>query len=416
MNVLFSEADIMLKNAQALGIDLTVFYDEIGKIIAEKLIKEYGKNKNYGVICGVGGNSGDGLATAFHLSKMGAQQVTAYLSARKNQIENKITKAIFEDVVSEAKDNENFIVKQDAFSKDISKHDFIVEALVGTGLKGNKLYKRFRDIIKRVTHFGVPIIALDVPTPHYTPKKTYSILFPKTETAYVIDIKLPKQIEIFCGPGEHEFLWKPNKKTHKNKNGNLLYISQSNNFNNMCRDQCKKYESNLSIFNFEQSSKIKKGENEIRSEDLEVAIQKADSIVLGDLKNEVIQRATVNYLIKKFTFKKWIVSGYALKVIDNKLIRTLDKIVIVLELDQLKLLFGEEKGKNQNFEGKIKRFCIQNKANVSIIGSKNTMYNDAGNMKRVVFENKVDSNKFLFKAASYSTKNDLWLSMRAAVV
>ncbi len=412
----YTEADILLKNAQSLGIDLIAFYDEVGRLIAEKIIEKYGKTKSYAVICGKGGNSGDGLATAFHLSCIGAENVTVYLAGRKQQIESQITRDIFSDVLERSEKENNLTVKQDVFAKDIEKHDVIIEALVGTGLEGSKLLKRFRDIIKRVAHFSKPIIAIDQPTPHYEPDSTFSLLYPKVEKAYVIDIKLPREIELYCGPGEREALWVPNTKSHLNKNGNLLYIAQDDTHNEAVIKACADYRTNLSIFTFEHLTDEVTTKKRIKASELEHLVQEADTIFLGDIKNELVQYASIKHIMQQYHGKTWVVTGSSATLIDLILLDFVEHIVFVMDLKDLGILLGRKEKKDKNFEGKVKRFCIQNKVNIMLVGSNITMYNQKGDMRRVPIKaEKSASYPIASYTAAFSTKNDLWLSMRAVM-
>ncbi len=411
-----SEADIMLKNAEALGVNLIAFYDEVGRLIAEKIISKYGKEKTFSVICGKAGNAGDGLTTAFHLSCLGVKKVNVYLATRKQYIENDITKNIFEDVLERAKEEENLEVNQDVFAKDVKKGDVIIEALVGTGFEGEKLLKRFKDIIKRIAHFGAPIVAIDQPTPHYSADSTFSILFPKVENAQVIDIKLPREIQMYCGPGEREALWVPNKKTHLNKNGNLLYIAQTDKINDNVIKACKDYSTNLSIFTFEHLTDNVTTKKRVRANELERLVQESDTIFLGDINNELVQYATVKHIMQQYHGKTWVVTGSSSSLVDLVLLDFVEKIVFVLDLKELGILLGRRENKEVNFEGKVKRFAVQNKVNFMLIGSNITMYNKNGEMRRVPVKTGKDA---YYDIASYvsafSTKNDLWLSMRAVM-
>ncbi|MCA9381568.1 hypothetical protein KC678_04850 [Candidatus Dojkabacteria bacterium] len=414
----YTESDILLKNAESLGIDLIAFYDEVGSVIAEKLVSTFGKNKSYGIICGKGGNSADGLATAFHLACMDVQEVTVFLATRKNQFDSTFAEDIYIELENKAKEVQNLKIKNDCFATDIESKDVIVEALVGTGFEGESLHKRFKDIIKRISHFSSPIIAIDVAVPHYNPEKTYSLFYPKEKNAFVIDLKLPKEIDMFCGPGERQSLWVPNKKTHKSKNGNLLYLAQDDKNNKEIIDATNDYTTNLSIFTFEHINDNVTTKKRITSADLEGLVQESDTIFLGDINNELIQYATIKHIMQQYHGKTWVITGESVALIDLLLLDFVENIVFVISLEHLGILFRESHPKLSTFEGKVKRFCVQNKINMVLIGNTVTMYNSKGSMKRVPLASN-DPAKATFQMASYvaafSTKNDLWLSMRAVM-
>ncbi|MCA9387022.1 NAD(P)H-hydrate epimerase [Candidatus Dojkabacteria bacterium] len=414
----YTESDILLKNAESLGIDLIAFYDEVGRLIAEKLVSTFGKNKSYGIICGKGGNAADGLATAFHLACMDVSSVTVFLATRKNQFDSTFAEDVFYDVEKKAKESKNLTIKNDCFANDIQDQDIMVEALVGTGFEGEVLHKRFKDIIKRVSHFKAPLIAIDVSVPNYNPTKTYSLFYPKAKNAFVIDLKLPKELDMYCGPGEREALWVPNKTTHKSKNGNLLYFSQDDKNNDCVISASKDYTTNLSIFTFEHINDNVTTKKRITSAEIASFVDEADTIFLGDIDNELIQYATVKHIMQQFHGKTWVITGESVSLIDLMLLEFVENIVFVLSLEQLGILFRESNPKLATFEGKVKRFCIQNKVNMVLVGNAVTMYNVHGEMKRVPLTAK-DPAKATFDMASYiaafSTKNDLWLSMRAVM-
>lgn len=412
-----NEADILLKNAESLGIDLIAFYDEVGRLIAEKLIEKYGKKKKYSVLAGKAGNGADGLATAYHLSCMGVDNIQVYLCTRKQFISNSVTIAILDEIISRSENEKNISIKQDAFAKDIENQDIFIEALVGSGIEGEKLQKRFRDIIRRVSHFGSEIIAIDQSTPHYTPSDVFSIMYPKADNAKVIDIELPQEIAMYCGPGEREALWVPNVKTHLNKNGNLLYIAQKDTNNDRVIAASKDYRTNLSIFTFEHLTEKVTTKSRVTAEDLEHLIHESDTIFLGDIKNDLVQYSTIKHIMQQYHGKTWVVTGESASLVDLVLLDFVENIVFVMNLRDLGILMGRlPENKEKNFEGKVKRFCVQNKINIVLIGSSITMYNQQGDIKRVPLKTgRTATYDIASYIAAFSTKNDLWLSMRAVM-
>jgi hydroxyethylthiazole kinase-like uncharacterized protein yjeF len=409
------ESEILLKNAEALGIDLIAFFDEVGSHIAQHIIKHFNKKTSYGVVCGKGGNAADGLATAYHLSCNGVKNVTVYLVGRNKQFTNPITQDIFDELYEFAKKEENITIKQDCFAKDIENHDVFVEALVGTGLEGVKLSKRFRDVVKRMVHFKKPIVAIDIPTPHYTPDRTYSLMYPKTNEAYTVTLELPQDIRMFCGPGEKEALWEPNKKTHKTKNGKLLYIAQNDTNNQVVIDACNEYATNLSIFTFEHLTDNVTTKKRITSGELTKLIEESDAILFGDIPDEIVQYATIKHIMQQYHSKPFVFTGTSVSIIDMLLLSFAGSIGIVIEPSKLKSLFKDKSKSGTNtFEGKARRFAIQNNVHICLPGSNTSLYGGNGEMKRVKASK---SNQFKIAAltAAYSTKNDLWLSMRATV-
>src|SRR5690554_5383588 len=98
MNQFSKLSKIIYTNLKYFGIDIVSLYKESAKEIAKKLIKEFGKDRTYSIICGLGGNGGDGFAVALELNNAGVKNINTFLVGRANQIQNPVSKELFDEI------------------------------------------------------------------------------------------------------------------------------------------------------------------------------------------------------------------------------------------------------------------------------------------------------------------------------
>ncbi|MEP7103633.1 MAG: NAD(P)H-hydrate epimerase [Candidatus Dojkabacteria bacterium] len=408
MDSLNINSKIIYTNAKHFGIDLASLYKVSAEKIASLLIEKYGVNKSYSVICGLGGNGGDGFAVAYELVKK-VKKIGIYLVGRPNSIEDPVARELWDKLkkLSQA----NLTIKQDCYAKDITQGDVTLECLIGTGLVGEKLNKRFGDVIKRVSHFKKSIVALDVPIPSYSPDLTISLLYPKTKSAEVIEISLPKELQIYPGPGEFEALFRPKTHSYKVQNGRLLYV-----FNSEHSEELE------SIINFAEDYHVQiyvYSPNEVKpnkkivvvkEEELDEAIALADSIYLGEFdKTSLLNRALVLEILS-YKFRKYIFNKSALRFISPEVLSKIPEKLFILEKDiACKIDPKSVKGS--------KRIAIEFKASLIVPSIQSYLYSDTGEFRLdltgKLFEKKLQQ-ELLNLAAVLSTKNDIWLALRAA--
>src|SRR5690606_11467260 len=104
------------------------------------------------------GNGLDGLYIAQEIASNNPDiNIHIYIPGRVNQSDLDLFKTKYKEISS----IKNIKLSQDIYAKDIPNGDLIIEALCGTGLDGDGLYKRSADILKRIVHFSKPIIAID---------------------------------------------------------------------------------------------------------------------------------------------------------------------------------------------------------------------------------------------------------------
>lgn len=138
---------ILMENA-GLGVARKV--EDLLKIIGGDTVVIY---------CGKGNNGGDGLVAARHLFKKGFT-VNVYLAGEKEKLKG--------DAVTNLKMLEGFKVKINEIKskKDLKKvadGDIIIDALLGTGIKGE--VKGFlSDVIKLINDSPQKVISIDIPS------------------------------------------------------------------------------------------------------------------------------------------------------------------------------------------------------------------------------------------------------------
>ncbi|MFS8131098.1 MAG: NAD(P)H-hydrate epimerase [Candidatus Dojkabacteria bacterium] len=411
MDSLNINSKILYTNAKNFGIDLVSLYVSSAKIIVQKLLEKYGEDKQYAVICGLGGNGGDGFAIAKELSNK-SFDVTVYLVGRHNNIEDPVSLELFN--ILKRGQPENLKIKQDCYAEDIESMDVVLECLIGTGIVGDKLNKRFGDVVKRVSHFKKSTVAIDIPAPSYKPDLTISLIYPKTADAIVVEMDLPKQLTMYPGPGEEEVLFKPKKHSYKFKNGKLLYISSTESIENLNRliKYSQDYYVQLYVYSPRTINIERKGITILKDEDLDDALNSSDTIFLDQFsKNSLLDRALINEITKSSNLK-YILSNSAIEFLKPEVIKSLKDKLFILDKDVLEKFNIPNKG-----DKGFKRISVEYKANLIIPSIQSYLYSDTGEFRLDLtgkLYHKETQQELLCLTGVLSTKNDMWLSLRAA--
>ncbi len=414
MNQIIQKSLITYTNCKYYNVDLKSLYEESAHKIADKLVNEFGVNKKYVFVCGLGGNAADGFAVAKCLSETNIKNIEVYVVGRLNLSEDLIAKELFQELT----DYKDVNIKQDCYATDIPQGDVVVECLVGTGLEGNKLNKRFHDVIKRISHFNSILIAIDVPAPSYKPDKVYSLMYPKTEEAEVIDIKLPTDLNLLVGPGEVKYLFQPNKTSHKKKNGKVLIVSSTFNTNKIINaiKIAEQYETYCYIYNFNKdNSQFKNFKSNyyelVENKDVDEAVDNCDVILYKDIDEANLLNRSVVHELANYRGRKHILNEKALDFLHPREIRELNNKIIIGNKDSLDK-FMDDSIKNIR--------SISQNYNLTLVepGLKTSIYSESGDIK-------FDSTGLFFKQeyrellvnliGMLSTKNDSLLSAQAGL-
>ncbi len=141
----------MLKLEKEAGVPVKRLMDNVGKKVYEQLKNKFElTNKRVVIICGHGNNGGDGFATANYLRK---------------EVDTKI---IFIGKEEKLGKEANFYYQQtkDLIKNDLSlidESDIIIDAMLGTGVKG-ELREPLRSVIGKFNKSRAFKVSIDIPT------------------------------------------------------------------------------------------------------------------------------------------------------------------------------------------------------------------------------------------------------------
>ncbi len=175
------------------------------------------------LFCGTGNNGGDGLVAARHLANLG-KRVKVYSLKGERSEENKVN---FE-ILSKLDSVELSYITDSSQTKELSielrEFDCIIDSLIGTGISG-ELREPVKSIVEACNSAKAFRIAVDLPTKGFKSDIILSFHLSKAEGAEVVDIGIPKEAELYAGPGD-VFLSVPKRKgdEHKGAFGRVLVV------------------------------------------------------------------------------------------------------------------------------------------------------------------------------------------------
>ena len=212
-------------NACYLGIDKLVLMENAGKEISIKA----SKFNSIAIFSGVGNNGGDGLVAARHLSGAG-KRVKVYSLDGKRTEENKINFDLIKKLDSVEIEFITDSSQCKRIMEELNEFDCIVDALIGTGIHG-ELREPVKTIIDTINKSKAYKISVDIPTKGFKPDLTLSFHIPKTEDAEVVNIGIPREAELYTGPGD-VYLAFPKRSgyEHKGDFGRVLVVGGSKEF------------------------------------------------------------------------------------------------------------------------------------------------------------------------------------------
>lgn len=414
MNLSVQKALINDINFRFFGVDLKKLYYSSGSLIASKLIENFGTNKSYSIVCGLGGNASDGLTTAIELAKSKVD-INVYIVGRVSYSGSTVFKELFEELEELKVLYKNLNIKQECYAVDIEQSDVLVECLVGTGLEGKKLNKRFNDCISRISHFKSKLVAIDIPAPSYTPDLVISLNYPKVDSAITIEIPESKDASYLCGPGEVKFLFNSKQRTHKAKNGKILYIASTTNKDEFegIKNAASAYSCDLYIYNFNSTLKELKGFNFVSDLEIENCYEESDSVIFGSIdEKSLININLVKYLIGIDKNKKMVLTWHVKEIIENfKDLEMLKESILILN--------------RSTIDSALKDYGISERSlsqvtqtNIFFGGFQNTLYSKDGDSKINInpkLTNESSAKVLANICAAILTKNDAWLALRSSV-
>ncbi|MGP6239291.1 NAD(P)H-hydrate dehydratase [Cuniculiplasma sp. SKW4] len=211
--------------------DLFPLMRNAGKAVYESIKDFYGGGKNVLFVCGKGNNGGDGLIAASLLSYENRVRILLFASP-DGQVSEMASMAIKEMKNASIIKNPS----KEAIKNELSWAEVIVDAILGTGVKG-KMREPYASVIQEINKTGKPVISVDIPSGlgsdvAIKPKITVTFTDIKegmneSNSGEIVlkDIGIEKSLIENAGIGEMVFFPAYSPDTHKGLNGRLLVIA-----------------------------------------------------------------------------------------------------------------------------------------------------------------------------------------------
>jgi hydroxyethylthiazole kinase-like uncharacterized protein yjeF len=232
-------------NSEYFGVSKLLLMENAGHCVACQVASRFKPGKSVVVFCGLGGNGGDGFVAARHLSSMGFK-VTVILAGKgkdisdKEALENHKALQFLQDTIPTHEVYDSTVIPE-------VEADVVVDALLGTGTKGN-LRPPILQLVKKINAMDGFRVAVDVPTGIDSDtgevlgaavKADLTITFHRSKKGLekarkyvgelvVRGVGLPKEFESYAGPGDVLAVVKPRpSESHKGDFGRLLVVGGS---------------------------------------------------------------------------------------------------------------------------------------------------------------------------------------------
>ncbi len=229
-------------NSEYLGISTEKLMENAGKAVADEIASRFDSNSSITIFGGTGRNGGDGMVVARHLAAMD-YDVTFNLIGRENEIKDSSVLANWKSIRSMQLGVKTNIF-YDSSLIEPKKVDIIVDALLGTGVKG-RLHQPILRAVECINNSEGFKISIDVPTGIDTDsgdilgnavkaeltitlhgvKRGLKKISVKAGEIKVVNIGIPKEADLFAGPGDVYKVVKDRPlESHKGDFGRLLII------------------------------------------------------------------------------------------------------------------------------------------------------------------------------------------------
>ncbi|MHA1860127.1 MAG: NAD(P)H-hydrate dehydratase [Candidatus Asgardarchaeia archaeon] len=255
-----SDIFVLEENAEELGVSRRLLMENAGKAVCDyviKILRERLKKRveesTVVVVSGVGNNGGDGFVAARHLSGYGVK-TKVFLVGKKNEIRTEEARSnwrILENMefsvdLVEIRDSKEL----ERIADDVSKADVVVDAILGTGVRG-KLREPIKTAVKIVNEHSRLIVSVDVPTGLDAEtgeilgdcvKADYTVTFHRMKKGIsknssvcgevsVAPIGIPKDAEFIVGKGDVKIAFpKRRAESHKGDYGRVLILGGSRDY------------------------------------------------------------------------------------------------------------------------------------------------------------------------------------------
>lgn len=360
MNAL-TKARILDVNSRYYGLSALQMMESAGRAVAERLEQDFGSNHKISVFCGTGNNGGDGFVAARYLSKNNGVKI--YLLGLPEQISS--SEAYRNYLVTR---NSGIAIECCRDSKELPKKinaEILLECLSGTGAKG-KPREPLKTAVRLLNKSKAKRVSLDLPCPAFKPDLVYSLGTKKIPKSIVLDIGIPKPFYSFTGPGNVKFLEKRRKDSHKGENGGILVIAGSKKYHGAgifaARAASLFADLVFVLTEKENIPFVKKATpsiivSELNKKNLTEFIERTDSILVGPgLSESKRNRELINYALKKFSEKKFVLDATALKLVNRKLLNK--NCVLTPHAGEFKKLFKERASEQEVLKQAKKFNCL----------------------------------------------------------
>lgn len=238
-------------NSEYLGVNRIILMENAGGGLAElvwEIFSSMNKPSDIVILAGKGGNGGDGMVAARHLSRKNLP-IRLYLIGSHKDITKRSTLQNWKILQNMSESIKIFELKQieDVKSLDIDSNTLIVDCILGTGIKGilREPLTTLLQSIKRWQEKGAIVISADTPTgidpdtgdtanifltPQHTGifhKQKRGLNAKNSGKLRIIPIGVPPEAEKIIGPGDLLALKSRSFWSKKGDNGRILVIGGS---------------------------------------------------------------------------------------------------------------------------------------------------------------------------------------------
>lgn len=217
------EMRILELNSEYLGVTISMLMENAGREVARVITKTSKiEGKHVAILCGLGGNGGDGIVAARYLDEAGAN-VDVYLLGDEAMIRNKDTLRNW-DILGNLHD----ILRAELLTESAVKScralkeaDILVDGIMGFGLR-SRLREPMLTAVKLINKSTAIKYSIDIPSgidsetgrvhgvaikaDHTIALHAPKIGMPKAKEflgkLHIVSIGIPKEAKYTCGPGD----------------------------------------------------------------------------------------------------------------------------------------------------------------------------------------------------------------------
>lgn len=377
-------------NCEDLGLSRLCLMENAGKSVSDEIFKLstfiFSKPVKIIIFSGSGGNGGDGFVAGRHLLNRGFEVEILILSdhirskdSRTNLDILKNMDPSFSKLTIRYIDSSEDLNKVDHFKSDSFSDFVIVDAILGTGIKG-KLKTKIRKAIEIINKSNGLKVSVDIPSgidpetgeiTDIAVRPDYTVSLHKTKSGVKIageklvgsiiscDIGIPIEAQIFLGSGDLLRIKNRLNYSHKGENGKILIVGGNSDysgapsiagFSALSTGVDLVYigspkENSLTIKSYSPDFIVKSLEgnylNLDNQKDILKIVDLVDAILLGSgagIEEETAKLFSV--LISKIK-KPIVLDADALKTVDLNLIRNKEDLIITPHFQEFKIFFKD---------------------------------------------------------------------------